>query len=109
MRLKLITICPIAMDTEDFAAAFYCSKAVMSQHSPLFARRSISVKVHFPLLLLSPSVQLAHIFHTAFTNAKCIFCRLFIPPGVFFHKDNTVHSCSVYDTLKPADLSCKIT
>lgn len=73
MQLKLITICPIAVDTEDFAAPSYCSKAVTFQHCPLFARQGISVKTHFPLLLLSLSVQLAHIFHAAFTNAKCVF------------------------------------
>lgn len=92
MRLKLITICPIAMDTENFATAFYYLKAVISQHCPLFASRNISVKSYFLLLLLSPSVQLAHIFHIV-RSYQCwverivlhILQAVFIPPGILFH------------------------
>lgn len=92
MQLKLITICPIAMDTENFAAAFYSLKAVMSAHCGLFPRQNISIKSHFLLLLLSPSVQLAHIFHSV-QSYQCwverivlqILQAVFLSPGTLFH------------------------
>lgn len=54
MWLKLITICPIAMDTENFAAAFYYLKAVVSQRCPFFAGQNISDKSHFLLVTALP-------------------------------------------------------
>lgn len=54
MQLKPITICPIAMDTENCAAAFYYLKAVMSQRCPLFARQKNAVKSHFLLVIALP-------------------------------------------------------
>lgn len=115
MRLKPITICPIAMDTENCAAAFYYLKAVMSQRCPLFARQKKRCQITFSACYCSPLVSSwpTTFLQCSLTNAEwkglcCTFCRLCLYLLVdFFIMANTVDSCSVYDPLKPADLSCK--